>query len=209
MKCEVITPPATLPLDYASEAKPHLRLFDDTQQAYVQICMEDATDFFQTETDCSLVTQTLMATYYDSDAGFHHLHGYYAWGYGLNQYHHQRRRLPLPNGPVTSIVQVSANGVVVDPSQYDLRAAGNTDYLYLTSIATVMPPIEITYQAGFATGLDEYGDYTQGLPKDIRRALLYMVSNFFEQREPTTNKANNIQNFGLERIFSKYRRTSM
>lgn len=213
MKCEVLIPPATLPIDYTSEVKPHLRLFDDSQQAYVLICMADAVDFFETETDCALTSRTYQATYYSTDPGFHHHHNSFwnAGYYGMTTPHHHRQKLNLPYGPVNVIDSVTADGVVLDPSTYDLRAAGNTDYLYLhgCSFTNLKTPIVIQYEAGFATELDEYGSESIGLPKDIRRALLYMVSNFFEQREPTSSKSNYVQNFGLERIFSKYRRTPM
>jgi len=182
MKLDVITPPLGTPITYDQFAA-HARLPDTNDKDYCLLTIKDAVSFAESEIDGSLFPQTLQMTSYHRP---HH---------GV---------VPLWRGPVQSIVSVTLDGNLMDSSAYDLRCNGNSDYLYFYNISLSVP-IVIQYVAGYP--VDNNG--LCHIPADLRRALLIQTSQFYEFREgQATRTLSQVQN-GLQRIYDKYKRTSL
>src|SRR5689334_18881738 len=74
----VLVAPTGRPVTW-DEAKAHLRLDTDDQQAYVESLIDAATDYAEERLSASLMSRTLLATFYNND------------------------RLELPRGPVIAV----------------------------------------------------------------------------------------------------------
>ena len=107
-----------------SEAKTHLRLSDDTQQAYVESLIDAATDYAEEAMACTLVQRERTHTQYDG-----------------------ARTFPLPYGPVVSVTSVVDDDDVA--VSYERFAVGNSERITLTT--SFAAPVTVTYQAGHAT----------------------------------------------------------
>jgi uncharacterized phiE125 gp8 family phage protein len=179
MKIEVISAPTSLPITYAQAAE-HLRLDESTDSSYVNICIEDATDFFESETESSIMPTTLQVTHY-------------AWA----------PKLFLPYGPVTDVISVTGNGHTVSTSLYTLKRIGNTDYLDTPS--NIATPIVATYTTGYET--DEYG--APVMPRDIRRAIFLLTALYYENREAMAARSMYELGHGLDRVIANHTRTTV
>ena len=122
----IITPPSAQPITY-QQAKLHLRLPDDHDQTYVNLCIQSAAAAVANEIDGSLLSQTVQVTHYDIPG----------------------QRFYLPRGPVQSIESVTANGSLIASGLYTLEGAGTYDYLYCDEL--LAPPVVITFTAGYST----------------------------------------------------------
>lgn len=119
----VTLPPAgARPVTWA-EAKAHLRLDVDTDQAYVESLIDAATDFAETRMGMSLVAQTRTETFHDGAS-----------------------TLKLPRGPLISVTSVTDDSAALI-TDYDIIREGTSDRLQFNVGFT--PPLTVVYQAGY------------------------------------------------------------
>lgn len=120
----VTTPPAGRPVTWA-QAKAHLRLTGDTQQTYVESLIDAATDYAQEAMQCSLMPQTILATFYDG------------------------KPIVLPRGPIVEILSVAGDDAAdVDDSAFFVAHQGHrAEIKFRLSVAY---PISVSYRAGYA-----------------------------------------------------------
>jgi uncharacterized phiE125 gp8 family phage protein len=111
-----------------AQAKAHLRLDTDDQQAYVESLIDAAVDYAQTRLHSTLLATTLTQAFYENES-----------------------LLILPRGPVISVTSVTdANGAALE---YTQSRVGSSDRLTLTS-STGAAPVTVVYQAGYPTAAD-------------------------------------------------------
>ncbi len=104
--------PAAEPVTYA-QAKLQCYLDDDTLQTLITSYITAARLHGESVTGRTWVQRNVQAQYYES-----------------------RQRYNLPRGPVQSITSVvDGTGATVNPSTYQLRRIGNTDYVFFTASA--------------------------------------------------------------------------
>lgn len=120
----VVTPPAGRPVTW-SQAKAHLRLTGDTEQTYVETLIDAAADYAQEAMQCSLMPQTILATFFDAQP------------------------VVLPRGPIIRIESVAgADAASVDSSAYLVAHYGHRAEVKLR--LSVAYPISVRYVAGYA-----------------------------------------------------------
>lgn len=158
------SPPAVEPLTLA-EAKAHLRIDETAEDTYVTALIVSARVRIEVETRRALVTQVWTQT----------LDRWPADGVvGL-------RIAPVQT--VTSVTVRDASGTpqAVDAGAYALDGDGAPPRLLINapvpSPATLPAGVAITFAAG-------YGDAAADVPADIRQAMLLLVADWFEHRDP-------------------------
>ncbi|MCB1491901.1 MAG: head-tail connector protein [Rhodobiaceae bacterium] len=157
-------PPAVEPVTLA-DAKAHLRIDDTAEDAYVQALIVSARVRVEVETRRALVTQS--------------------WTQTLDRWPDDAV-VALQIAPVQSVTTVTVrdeNGVAqtVSSGLYDLDGESNPPRLVVNqpvdSPATLPAGIAITFVAG-------YGDAADDVPADIRQAMLLLIADWFEHRDP-------------------------
>lgn len=167
---QLVTPPSQEPVTLA-EAKTHLRVEVDTEDALISGLIASARQWAENETNRALVTQT--------------------WRLWLDAFPSflpstPRAEIVLPNPPlatVTAIAYTASDGtsLTLDPSLYTLDKAtepGRVMPAWGTnwpSTRDVANAVSVTYTAG-------YGD-PAAVPEGIRRAILQYVGSFYDHRE--------------------------
>lgn len=142
------TTPAAIPVSYA-QAAAHLRLYDDTDRDYVLDLIAAAVEYAETALESSLVTRTITATWFATDADL--------W---------------LPRGPVQSITTVVGLGnravagcAVEGYGTADLLVAPSNGY---------QPPLTAVYQAGYG---DNAADVPADIRLAIRQHVYSLYEN--------------------------------
>ena len=174
---EVVTPPATMPVSY-SDIRDHCRLDDDDERAYVETLIAAATAYAEDATQRSLIKPTLRATASDPATYFDDA-------------------VPLPRGPVSSIVSVNGDDSYDD---VELRRHGTTYLAKFQSNATGVSgdDVVVTYYAGF-------GEASTDVPADIRHAIKLHVADLYRRREATSDRPTYAVANGLDAIYSRHR----
>ena len=122
-KWTVTVPPVARPVTWA-EAKAHLRLDTDEQQAYVETLITAATDYAEDRLASALMPQTVLATFYDGEP------------------------IKLPRGPLLDVLAiVDRDGASL--TDYDLAHAGHAARIVLNQGGAGYP-VSVTYRAGYA-----------------------------------------------------------
>lgn len=106
------------------EAKAHLRLFDDTDQTYVESLIDAAADFAESRMGCTLMQRTRTHVIYDG------------------------QRLELPYGPVASITTITDDNDA--PITATIETLGNMQRLNISTAGYAFP-LTVTYVAGYAS----------------------------------------------------------
>lgn len=161
----VLEGPAVEPLTLA-EARAHLRLDGDEEDAVVSACIVAARQACESYTGLSLISQS--------------------WQLYLDRW--PRGAVLLPRPPVQEVLEVAVMDAeggreTLDPERYVVdRAAGRPARLVRRGGLSWPRPgrpiggIEITYRAG-------YGDSWNDVPAALRQGMLLAVAHFFERRE--------------------------
>lgn len=174
MKIETVTPAATPPVTYA-QVRDHLRLDGDDEQDWIEAAIVTATEYAETALQRSLVTRTLRATWYDTEA--------------------MPQPLALPRGPVVSVVEVvDRDGFTVVPDDYELRRTGTSDYLHFVRGQSY--PLSVEYTAGFGDADD--------VPQSIKHAIMLHVAWLYNQREAVSDRPQNHVALGLQAIYQQH-----
>ena len=162
----LVTPPAQEPV-MLDEAKAHLRVDDDTEDAYIASLIVAAREWCENYQRRAYITQTRELR----------LDGF-----------PRRPFIRLPRPPlqqVTAIKYVTADGTetTLDASQYVVDTASQPGRVLLAPGASwpavdLQPggAVRITYTCG-------YGDTPDKVPAAIRRAILLLVGHLYENRE--------------------------
>lgn len=191
MKWEVTIAAAVEPISLV-EAKAHLRLDGDAEDAWLERAIAVARLHGETETQRSFVTRQITATWTEADlprAG------------GMSLLGPPPASLALPRGPVQAIVAVKSRGVAVAGSRYELRRVGTVDFATFPGGLPALP-LEVTYGAG-------YGDDAEDVPADLRFAMLAHVASLYRFREGTSEKMQAVVAHGMEAIYAGYRAGGM
>ncbi len=147
------TPPATEPLTLA-ETKLYLRVDGTDEDSLISDMIVAAREAAEHYLRRSLITRQWTLAYNDCVSG----------------------RVPLPMGPVQSIVDVrmiaeDSTETIVDTSLYTLSAA-RTHLCFSQSVSAHR--IEITYEAGYGMAAD--------IPYPIRQGMLSHIAELFDGR---------------------------
>lgn len=111
---------------------------------------------------------------------------------------------PLPVAPVTALAELRLRGgdgvaVVVDPARYALVQDALRPVLRATGTALPMVPrggrVEMEFTAGYAASWD-------GLPHDLRQAVLLLAAEYYESRREAGTGA---MPFGVMSLIEHYR----
>ncbi len=161
----VVQPPAAEPVSLA-EAKAHLRVDDDSQDAYIAALITAAREWCEQFQGRAYITQKLRL----------HLE---TWPSG--------RRILLPRPPLVSVESVSYRNdegqtIVFDPSAYRVDTASEPGAIVLApdrywpgEMLDEGMPITIDFTAG-------YGADATSVPQRVRQAVLLYVGFLFENR---------------------------
>jgi uncharacterized phiE125 gp8 family phage protein len=189
MPVVVITPPQ-FALASLEEAKAHLRVEHDDDNDYIEALVETATNMIDGPDGWlgrALITQTLE--------------------WRGDEFGSCDIRLPYP--PIAAIVSVKyddSDGVEQTVSSADYRLVGQSSLPRLAlTYGSTWPAarwqneaVRVRYTAG-------YGDASDDVPAPIRHAVLLMVSELYENREPTTDKPRTEVPFAVAALLSTYR----
>ncbi len=157
-------PPASEPVLLA-DAKAHLRIDDPAEDTYVQALIVSARVRVEVETRRALITQS--------------------WTQTLDRWPDDAI-VALQMAPVQAITAVTVRDAddvqqPVDPTAYRLDGESHPPRVVFNApvAAPATPPagIAIAFTAG-------YGDTAADVPADIRHAILLMIADWFEHRDP-------------------------
>jgi uncharacterized phiE125 gp8 family phage protein len=162
--------PTTTPVT-VSEAKDQISLLSNDHDTTIDRLIKAATEAAEKYTGRALITQT--------------------WRLALNSFPVREIRLPRPTlQSITSIQYVDENGTLqtLGASLYDATAdlePARVEPAY----GEVWPATRCEREAVRITYVAGYGDASTSVPESIRHAILLMVSQWFEYREPTSEKS--------------------
>lgn len=151
----LVTPPADEPVSLA-EAKAHLRLTQDDEDAMISRLIVAARRLVEAQTGLVLIRQ--------------------GWTVRLARWPDDRA-IRLPLAPLLSIDAVTAGGVALDASLLVADTAAGEVRL-LRGAITPAGAIMVSLTAGFGAADD--------VPAPIRQALLMIVAHLYEQRGSET-----------------------
>jgi hypothetical protein len=185
MKWSISTPPTGRVVDWATVAT-HLRLpTNSSEQAYVLGLIDAATDHAQEAMACSLLPQTITATYYADDASLSP--PFWPVSSALNPFDRRTLALRLLRGPVSAVSAVTdANSNAV--TGYTLGRIGNSDRICFNATPTF--PVTVVYQAGFSA-----------VPPAIKQAIMAHVHTLYENRGSTSEKMQTVVPHSLEAFY--------
>jgi uncharacterized phiE125 gp8 family phage protein len=166
MNLTLLTPPVAEPISWL-DAKRFLKLDDDAEQTLVTSLIGAARSAVEEATGLCLLAQT--------------------WRLRLDAWQILRNGsnatigVLFPKFPITSIVQLKVDGVMLDAARYTLDN-GNLPRLYSASSTplplpqTALGGISIDFIAGFAS--------LASIPPAINHALMLLLAAWFEGRTP-------------------------
>lgn len=161
MNKKLITDAAVEPIS-TTEAKLDARVDGASEDSLVSIYISAARKHFEAITDRALITQT-HEVYYDKVP----------------------TNIVLPIAPVqsiTSIKYLDTNGAeqTLATSEYTVDVNSSPARIKIDC----KPSVEFTLNALTVRFVAGYGDAATDVPADIRRAVLYMCTQFYEHRTP-------------------------
>ena len=165
MALVLTTAPAAEPISLA-EAKAHLRIDADDEDALIASLIAAARMFVERTLGVALITQD--------------------WSYFLD-FWPRSTCVTLPVLPVQAVDAVTLHDAqggasVLDAESYAVDVLSTPARLVLKSAAPAVVTRELNaFEIAFAAG---YGDEASDVPAPIRQALTLLVAHWFERREP-------------------------
>ena len=165
MALVLTTAPAAEPISLA-EAKAHLRIDADDEDALIASLIAAARMFVERNLGVALITQD--------------------WSYFLD-FWPRSTCVTLPVLPVQAVDAVTLHDAqggasVLDAESYAVDVLSTPARLVLKSAAPAVVTRELNaFEIAFAAG---YGDEASDVPAPIRQALTLLVAHWFERREP-------------------------
>ena len=165
MGLELITPPIAEPVSLA-EAKVHLRVDSDEEDALIEGYIRAATRYVEKGLDISLMERT--------------------WKMTLDAF---TRAIELPRGPVqsvTSVEYIDPLGVTVAFTDYTADLISPSQWIVLNKDATIPTTLDavnvvsVTYVSGF--------DVLPNVYEDLKHAILLLVGHWYSVRESVSDK---------------------
>lgn len=185
----VTVPPAVEPFT-TEEVKQHLRITHNDEDGYINTLITVARQKVENEVHRALITQTIVATFDEFPDG----------------YLIELERPPLIT--VTSLkYKQSSDGVLTTlvASNYDVDVASSPGRIVLKSgfswpsLFYGSPNgVEVTYTAGYGTSADK-------IPSDLKHAMLYLIGQWFKNREPVDSFSQNIVPYSLDYLLGPYK----
>jgi uncharacterized phiE125 gp8 family phage protein len=185
----LVTPPAILPVSLA-EAKAHLLVEHDDDDAVIEAYIGAAVDHLDGWT--GILGRCLVEQEWRQD------------------YEAFAPCLPLPLGPVISIMEVAyiddaGVSATVDPAGYALRVdAGGRARVEFKAGAWFGTPVSVIYKAGHPNTSDDGLKST--VPAAIKVAIMLMVGNWHQSREAATERPLTELPIGAHALLAPYRR---
>ncbi len=187
MTAALITPPALEPISL-TEAKPHMRIDHDDDDALITAGIAAARVHVESTTRRRLITQG-WRVYLD------------AWP--------KKRTVAIPIAPLISVDAVTVydaegQATVIDPGGYTVDTASVPGRLALAagapvSVGQVVNGIEIDVTAG-------YGPTSIDVPTPLRQATMMLVAHWYEHRGPVGHdQAGDVLPLGYEALIAPYR----
>ena len=159
-----------------AEAKEHVRVYHNDDDAYIEALIGVCTEFTETVTGRTLVRREVtVRTAFPQGAGLSAMIGF--------------DRVPVDS--VTSVAYVDRQGasVTLDPSAYRVET-GERGLIYPASGAqwpetdqNAYLPVTIVIQSGYAPSADSPPQFGANVPKPLRQAILLLIGHMFEHRE--------------------------
>lgn len=183
MAIRVVTPPAATPVTL-EEAKAHLRVTQDNEDAWILANIKAATAHVEQMLGMSLMSRTLELT--------------------LDRF---ADSIELPRGPVQSVASVTyidADGLpqAVDASGYTLDLVSNPQWVVRNADSDWPDPMDavnvvtVRYVAGYDTLPERFAD--------IQQAILLLVGHWFLSREAASAGQQPVP-FGVEALLAPHR----
>jgi uncharacterized phiE125 gp8 family phage protein len=189
MGLKLISPPAVEPVSLA-EAKVHLRLDSDADDAYVSALIATARERVELFLRRALITQTFDCT--------------------LDGFPANRRSIDLPRPPLQSVesvkyIDTAGNQQTLPPETYVVDAASNEMGRVALAWNQFWPITRWSINSVVIRFVAGYGDNAAEVPQAIRHGILIEISNLYENREDIVIG----QTFGIaplsERLLWPYR----
>lgn len=165
MALVLTSPPEAEPIGLA-EAKAHLRVDADAEDALLEALIAAARMHVERALGLALITQT--------------------WSYLLD-FWPRGGCITLPILPVQAVASAklhdaSGGAATLDVEAYEVDALSEPARLVLKgALPSAVPRALNAYEISFTAG---YGDEPEDVPAPIRQALLLLVAHWFERREP-------------------------
>ena len=193
MGLKLVTPPETEPVTLA-EAKAHLRLDTESDDAYVSALITAARERVEIFLRRALITQVFECTIDDFPA--------------------YDRAIDLPRPPLQSVEWIKyldTAGVLqtLDPGIYTVDASSNEIGRIALAWNRFWPFTRYTINAVTIRFTAGYGDAAGDVPQAIRQGILIEISNLYENREDAVVGQNISMLSVSERLLWPYRALSV
>lgn len=167
MGLKLISPPAVEPVSLA-EAKAHLRLDSDADDAYVSALIRTARERAELFLRRALITQTFDCT--------------------LDGFPANRRSIDLPRPPLQSIesvkyIDTEGNLRFFEPESYVIDTASDETGRVALAWNRYWPIAGSSINSVVIRFIAGYGDSPENVPEAIRHGILIEISNLYENRE--------------------------
>jgi uncharacterized phiE125 gp8 family phage protein len=189
MGLKLISPPMVEPVTLV-EAKAHLRLDSDADDAYVSALISTARERVELFLRRALITQT--------------------FDYTLDRFPANRRWIDLPRPPLQSVesvkyIDTAGNQQTLPPETYVVDASSNEMGRVALAWNQFWPITRWSINSVVIRFVAGYGDIAADVPQAIKHGILIEISNLYENREDIVIG----QTFGIaplsERLLWPYR----
>lgn len=196
MATELLVPPTMEPMSL-DEAKDHLRVDQETDDAYITGLVIAARQLVESDTRRALLTQTWQLTLDDQwpDEEIwkrirnRNISAYY--DSSVRQPIRPRKLIVLPRPPVQSVVSInylSSDGtfsnLTLDPSQYVLKKLETGEFGIRPAPGVTWNLLPNEPDAATVVVKCGYGDNSGSIPEPLRIAMLLLIAQWYDQRMP-------------------------
>ncbi len=200
MPIELITPPASEPITLA-EAKDHLRLESDLDDAYVEVLISAARSHVEQACWRAMVTQTF-------DLVLDGFRGEDLAGAPMPC----RPYLELPRGnlgEIVSVIYIDAAGAeqTLSTSAYEVDTVSRPGRIRLAigqEWPSTQSPKWDAVRIQYTVGWDFVAEVWQG-PTPLRQAMLLLISQMYEHRTPEVFGSTSQIQFAVDSLLRPYR----
>jgi hypothetical protein len=194
MGLTLITPPAMEPVSL-DEAKDHLRVSSDDDDAYITGLVITAREMVENDTGRALLTQTWNQTFDDGwpwsrSTSSRTQRDSFGYPGGLGSVSNRGRyQIVLKRPPFQSLVGVTyidLAGVeqTLSPTLYKVNKLNTGEWAVDQGFNAQWPIVQTQPNAGGVTFVAGYGDSPGSIPEPLRLSILLLCGEWYDQRSP-------------------------
>jgi hypothetical protein len=193
MATQLLVPPTMEPVSL-DEAKEHLRVDQEADDAYITGLVIAARQLVEDDTRRALLTQDWQLTLPDAwpttqTYVSQQSMGYYSDGLSSRIGKPPRKLVILPRPPVQSIVSVNYlvsdfTTTLMDPSQYRLSKLDSGEWAIRPAAGITWPSLVDDPEAATIVFRCGYGDRPGTIPEPLRIAMLLVIAQWYDNRMP-------------------------